>query len=92
MLTILVAVRAPKEAKAAADEREKLIGLKASPIAFFTLSALALTGRGFPARRGFGEKRVAAKGGDRRWRERGGDGGIRTRHPERFQFPTFFAT
>ncbi|HEX4739434.1 MAG TPA: hypothetical protein VH331_17945 [Allosphingosinicella sp.] len=42
VLSVLIAVSAPKEARTPADEREKLIGLKASRIAFFALSGLAL--------------------------------------------------
>jgi hypothetical protein len=42
VLSILVAVWAPKEARAPADERERLIGLKAMRLAFYTLAVLAI--------------------------------------------------
>ncbi|MDB5691362.1 MAG: hypothetical protein JWO81_425 [Alphaproteobacteria bacterium] len=42
VLSVLIAVHSPKEAQAPADEREQLIGLKASRLAFYTLSALAI--------------------------------------------------
>jgi hypothetical protein len=42
VLSVLIAVLAPKEAQARADERDNLIGLKASRVAFYTLSGLAM--------------------------------------------------
>jgi hypothetical protein len=43
VLTVAVAVLAPKDAAAPLDEREKLIALKAAQFAYFALSAGAFT-------------------------------------------------
>jgi hypothetical protein len=42
VLSIVLAASSPKAANAPADERERMIGLRASHVAFATLSALAL--------------------------------------------------
>jgi hypothetical protein len=42
VLSVLITVRSPGEARAPADERERLIGLKAGRLGFYTLSGLAM--------------------------------------------------
>jgi len=43
-LTIVVAILSPKDADAPADEREKLIGLKAERVAYYAVSTGAVAG------------------------------------------------